>query len=90
MDYLLAGGKSAAFNLGNGQGFSVQQVIDAARTVTGRTITALDAPRRAGDPPRLVADATKALTVLGWQPQYASLEQIVAHAWHWELQYPWH
>ncbi|MNO54534.1 UDP-glucose 4-epimerase [compost metagenome] len=90
VDYLLAGGKSAAFNLGNGQGFSVQQVIDAARTVTGRTITALDAPRRAGDPPRLVADATKALTVLGWQPQYASLEQIVAHAWHWELQYPWH
>ncbi|MNM17357.1 UDP-glucose 4-epimerase [compost metagenome] len=90
VDYLLAGGKSAAFNLGNGQGFSVQQVIDAARTVTGRTITALDAPRRAGDPPRLVADATKAMTVLGWQPQYASLEQIVAHAWHWELQYPWH
>lgn len=90
VDYLVAGGASTAFNLGNGLGFSVQQVIDTARAVTGRQIPTLDAPRRAGDPPRLVADASKAMQVLGWQPAYASLEQIVAHAWQWELQYPWH
>ncbi|NIF17792.1 UDP-glucose 4-epimerase GalE [Pantoea sp. Cy-639] len=90
IDYLRAGGTSTAFNLGNGQGFSVQQVIDAARTVTGRTIATLDAPRRAGDPPRLVADAGKARSVLGWQPAFSSLEQIVAHAWNWECKYPWH
>ena len=90
VDYLLAGGKSSAFNLGNGQGFSVQEVIDTARHVTGREITIIDAPRRAGDPPRLVADAGRASKVLGWVPQFASLEQIVAHAWAWELQHPWH
>jgi len=89
VDYLLDGGERAAFNLGNGLGFSVQQVIDTARAVTGRQINALDAPRRAGDPPRLVADASKAMQVLGWRPAFASLEQIVRHAWQWELQYPW-
>ncbi|MCX2888143.1 UDP-glucose 4-epimerase GalE [Pseudomonas sp. DCB_BI] len=89
VDYLLAGGERTAFNLGNGLGFSVQQVIDTARAVTGRQINTLDAPRRAGDPPRLVADAQKAQQVLGWRPEFASLEQIVRHAWQWELQYPW-
>lgn len=89
VDYLLAGGTSAAFNLGNGLGFSVQQVIDAACAVTGRQIIISEAPRRAGDPPRLVADASKARAVLGWQPQFASLEEIVSHAWYWEQQYPW-
>lgn len=89
VDYLLEGGERAVFNLGNGQGFSVQEVIDAARTVTGRPITVLDAPRRAGDPPRLVADASKAMQVLGWRPVHAELEVIVAHAWQWERQYPW-
>ncbi|NQD76519.1 UDP-glucose 4-epimerase GalE, partial [Pseudomonas sp. CrR7] len=73
----------------NGLGFSVQQVIDTARSVTGRQINTLDAPRRAGDPPRLVADASKAIDVLGWRPEFASLEEIVRHAWEWELQYPW-
>lgn len=90
VDYLLAGGASTAFNLGNGQGFSVQQVIETARRVTGRTITVSDAPRRAGDPPRLVADPQRAHTLLGWQPQFASLEQIVTHAWGWEKKHPWH
>lgn len=90
VDYLLGGGASAAFNLGNGQGFSVQQVIDTARQVTGKDIRVGDAPRRAGDPPRLVADPTKAQAVLGWQPKFAALEQIVAHAWAWEQQHPWH
>ena len=90
VDYLVAGGASTAFNLGNGLGFSVQQVIDAACAVTGRQIITHDAPRRAGDPPQLLADASKAKALLGWQPQFASLEQIVSHAWHWEQQYPWH
>ncbi|MEB2519237.1 UDP-glucose 4-epimerase GalE [Pseudomonas sp. YuFO20] len=90
VDYLLAGGASTAFNLGNGQGFSVQQVIDTARRVTGRDIFISEAPRRAGDPPRLVADARRAKSLLGWQPRYATLEQIVAHAWEWEKKYPWH
>ncbi len=89
VDYLLAGGERTAFNLGNGLGFSVQQVIDTARAVTGRPIRSLDAPRRAGDPPRLVADAGKAMRLLGWRPEFAELEQIVRHAWQWELQYPW-
>ncbi|KII28880.1 UDP-galactose-4-epimerase [Pseudomonas fluorescens] len=90
VDYLLAGGTSTAFNLGNGQGFSVQQVIDTARGVTGREISVSEAPRRAGDPPRLVADPRRASDLLGWQPQFSSLEQIVAHAWSWEQKYPWH
>lgn len=89
VDYLLAGGASTAFNLGNGQGFSVQQVIDTARRVTGREIVTSEAPRRAGDPPRLVADARKVKALLGWQPEFTSLEQIVAHAWRWEQKYPW-
>ena len=89
LDYLQAGGATAAFNLGNGNGFSVQVVIDTARRVTGRVIDVIDAPRRAGDPPRLVADATQARAVLGWQPQFANLDTIVAHAWAWEQKWPW-
>ncbi|NIE74740.1 UDP-glucose 4-epimerase GalE [Pantoea sp. Ap-967] len=87
--YLQGGGESTAFNLGNGVGFSVQAVIDTARAVTGRPIKVVEAPRRAGDPPRLVADAGKALSVLGWQPAFSALEEIVRHAWQWELKYPW-
>jgi len=90
VDYLLEGGASTAFNLGNGQGFSVQQVIDTARQVTGQDICVSEAPRRAGDPPRLVADPRRAHALLGWQPRFASLEQIVTHAWKWEQKYPWH
>lgn len=90
VDYLVAGGESTAFNLGNGQGFSVQEVIDTARRVTARDIAVSHAPRRAGDPPRLVADASRAQRVLGWQPRFAALEQIIAHAWAWEQKYPWH
>ncbi|MDZ3991736.1 UDP-glucose 4-epimerase GalE [Pseudomonas sp. Teo4] len=90
VDYLLKGGTSTVFNLGNGQGFSVQQVIDTVRAVTGREINVNHAPRRAGDPPTLVADAGKAESILGWKPQFTALEQIVSHAWNWEQQYPWH
>lgn len=89
VNYLVAGGASTALNLGNGLGFSVQQVIDTVRDVTGREVRVEDAPRRAGDPPRLVADAGKARQLLGWQPVYSSLEAIVSHAWNWEKKYPW-
>lgn len=76
------------FNLGNGDGYSVKQVIDAAREVTGRPIRTEVAPRRPGDPPRLIADATKAHTVLGWKPRYPDLRVIVEHAWKWHLAHP--
>jgi len=89
VEYLLKGGATTAFNLGNGLGFSVQEVIDTARVVTGRQIDVVEAARRDGDPARLVADAARARLVLGWQPRFDSLEQIVRHAWEWELQYPW-
>ena len=81
---LLDGGPSDTFNLGNGDGYSVQQVIDVAREVTGRPIAVQDAPRRAGDPARLVADATRARQMLGWAPRYADLATLVGHAWAWE------
>jgi UDP-glucose 4-epimerase len=84
IQYLQAGGQTAAFNLGNGGGYSVMQVIEAAEAVTGKSVPVQVGPRRAGDPARLVADATRARSVLGWQPQYAELETIVRHAWGWE------
>lgn len=89
LDYLKQGGESAAFNLGNGNGFSVQEVIETARRLTGRDIPVVDAARRLGDPPRLVAEASKARSVLGWQPRFGDLETIVAHAWTWERKWPW-
>jgi UDP-glucose 4-epimerase len=81
---LLQGGASGVFNLGNGGGYSVQQVIDVARAHTGREIALEYAPRRPGDPARLVADATLACQELGWVPQYPDLATLVAHAWRWE------
>ena len=81
---LMQGGSSQAYNLGNGTGFSVQAVIDAAERVTGRPIPVVEAPRRAGDPARLVADSRLAREKLGWQPQYADLDTIIEHAWQWE------
>lgn len=80
---LLDGGPSAAFNLGNGQGYSVQEVIDAAGQVTGRPIPVVDAPPREGDPAVLVADASRAREALGWRPRYPGLSTIIAHAWAW-------
>ena len=84
VQHLVNGGASESFNLGNGQGFSVQEVIDTARQVTGRMIAVQEGPHRAGDPARLVADATRAREVLGWSPHYADLATIIAHAWRWE------
>jgi len=83
--YLRRGAPTAAINLGNGNGFSVQEVIDTARRVTGRAIKVEDAPRRLGDPARLVADASRAREVLGWAPAYTKLERILEDAWRWEL-----
>lgn len=84
LQHLQAGKGSARFNLGNGQGFSVKQVIDVAERVTGRRVPLVYGPRRAGDPPVLVADSGRAKAELGWQPQFAALETIIAHAWQWE------
>ncbi len=84
LDWLAKGGKYEAFNLGNGDGATVLEVIDAARRVTGKSIKIDDAPRRAGDPPALVADAGKAKRVLGWQPSRADIGGIVRDAWNFE------
>lgn len=84
LEYLWNGGPSRVFNLGNGEGFSVQEVMDAVARVTGRPVPLEDAPRREGDPARLVADSTAARNVLGWSPRYTKLDTIVAHAWAWE------
>jgi UDP-glucose 4-epimerase len=81
---LLDGGDSARYNLGNGNGFSIREVIAAVERVTGRDIPVVDGPRREGDPPVLVADARLARERLGWQPRFAGLDTIVAHAWAWE------
>ncbi|MEJ2346483.1 MAG: UDP-glucose 4-epimerase GalE [Gammaproteobacteria bacterium] len=83
-----AGGGSDVFNLGNGHGFSVQQVIDAARKASGRDIAVEEGPRRPGDPATLVADSTRAREILGWLPRFGDLDTIVAHAWNWELRRP--
>ncbi len=80
----LGGGGFESFNLGNGDGATVLEVIEAARRITGREIKIIHAPRRAGDPPSLVADATKAKRVLGWQPKHAAIATIVRDAWRWE------
>lgn len=81
---LLDGGDSARFNLGNGKGFSVREVIEAARRVTGHPIPVVAAARRAGDPAVLVADSRAANDLLGWAPRHAELDTIVRHAWAWE------
>ena len=83
LEYLLKGGSTEVFNLGNGQGFSIQEVIEAARVVTGRPIPVTLADRRPGDPPVLVGSGEKAQRFLGWQPEYADLKTILAHAWQW-------
>jgi UDP-glucose 4-epimerase len=84
LERLLAGEPSAVFNLGNGRGHTVREVIACAEKVSGLPIRVAQAPRRPGDPDTLVADAAKALAELGWKPQHADLEDIVASAWNWE------
>lgn len=83
VDRLRTGADSAIYNLGNGQGFSVKEVIDIARTVTEREITAVIEPRRAGDPATLVASSDRAREDLGWNPKRNKLEDIIRSAWRW-------
>jgi UDP-glucose 4-epimerase len=78
------GGRSRAYNLGNGNGFSVRQVIETARQVTGNPVPVEECARREGDPARLVADSTLARRELGWRPQFPDLETIIDHAWAFE------
>jgi UDP-glucose 4-epimerase len=86
--HLSGGCTSTCVNLGNGLGFSVLEVIDAAREVTGRPIEVKFEPRRAGDPPRLIADSSKAREVLGWEPRFTGLDPIVRSAWEWKAKFP--
>ena len=81
-------GKGCWYNLGNGNGHTVREVIDVARKVTGRKIPAEVGPRRPGDPPELVASSAKIMQELGWKPQYPDLETIVETAWRWHEAHP--
>ena len=83
LEYLLQGGESNVFNLGNGNGFSVREVIAAAQEVTGRNISVQECDRRPGDPPSLIGSSEKARKILGWQPIYPDIKDIVTHAWNW-------
>lgn len=88
MKYLAEGGESNIFNLGNGIGFTVKEVVEMAREVTQHPIPAKEEPRRAGDPSTLIASSEKAKRVLGWKPKYADLRTIIDTAWKWHKAHP--
>jgi UDP-glucose 4-epimerase len=88
LKYLRDGGNSEFINLGNGGGYSVHEVIEAARKVTGKEIKTQIVGRRAGDPSRLVGDSRKAREVLGWNPQFPEIEKIIESAWNWHEKHP--
>ena len=88
LGHLKNGGDSTHINLGNGLGFSVLEVIEAARRVTGKPIETRIDPPRPGDPARLIADTKKASEVLGWKPEYADMEKIIHSAWVWKQSHP--
>ncbi|MCQ4086249.1 UDP-glucose 4-epimerase GalE [Saccharibacillus sp. JS10] len=88
IDYLKNGGESDVFNLGSGSGFSVHEIIEAARTVTGKEIPVQTEPRRAGDPAVLIASSEKARRVLGWNPSREQIETIIGSAWSWHQSRP--
>ena len=88
VEYLQKGGENNIFNLGNGVGFSVKEVVETARKVTGHSIPSVISPRRAGDPAKLVASSEKAKQILGWKPAYSNLEDIIASAWNWHKNHP--
>jgi len=85
LEYLENGADSDVFNLGNGNGVSVREMIETARQVTGNTIRTIESSRRPGDPDILVGSAIKAIELLGWHPQYTDLKEIIETAWHWKL-----
>ena len=84
----LTPGRQGFYNLGNGDGYSVREVIRMCEKVAGKAIPAIEKPRRPGDPPRLVAAAERAVNELGWKPKYPKLEAIVATAWAWHKAHP--
>jgi UDP-glucose 4-epimerase len=86
--HALEPGKQGFYNLGNGDGYSVRQVIETCEKVTGTKIKTVEKQRRAGDPPRLIASAEKAIRELSWKPQYPKLDQIVGTAWEWHRKHP--
>jgi UDP-glucose-4-epimerase GalE len=88
LERLLKGGESASYNLGNGSGYSVREVITTAEKVSAKRISFLEAPRRAGDPAQLVASSEKIRKELGWTPKYPQLESIVQSAWNWHRTHP--
>ena len=88
LNYLNNGGQSDIFNLGSNQGFSVKEMIDAARKVTGKEIPEKSGERRAGDPSTLVASSEKASSILGWKPTRTSVEKIINDAWNWHVANP--
>jgi UDP-glucose 4-epimerase len=88
LEHLLDGGEGGAYNLGNGRGYSVTEVINTARRVTDREIPTESAPRRDGDPARLVGSSEKFISQFGWQPQFADLEAIIETAWRWHRSHP--
>jgi len=85
LHYLAKGGESRALNLGTGQGYSVREVINAAEKISHCVVPFREGPRRAGDPPVLVANATQARNVLGWKPQHSELQTVVRDAWNWHV-----
>lgn len=88
MEYLKNGGESNIFNLGSSNGFSVKEMLDAARIVTGKEIPAEVVTRRAGDPGTLIASSEKARDILGWTPIYTDVKDIIATAWKWHVSHP--
>lgn len=88
VEYLMKGNESNVFNLGSGEGYSVREIVDAARRATGLPIKEESAARRPGDPATLIASSRKARTILGWKPQYTDMEQIIASAWKWHSTHP--
>ncbi|MBE9531209.1 MAG: UDP-glucose 4-epimerase GalE [Proteobacteria bacterium] len=83
LKYLLDGGETAVFNLGNGSGYSVREVIESVERVTGNKVPVVEGTRRPGDPPSLVGSSVKAGELLGWNPLYADIDTIIEHAWRW-------
>ena len=81
-------GKRGFFNLGNGDGYSVKEVISMCEQITGKKIPVIEKPRRAGDPPLLIAASEKVKRELGWVPKYQSIEKIIESAWAWHLKHP--
>jgi UDP-glucose 4-epimerase len=85
LNYIISGAKTCSYNLGNGNGYSIKQIIKAAETVVGKKIKLNIGPRRPGDPPSLISNSNKIKKDLAWTPKFYDIEDIIAHAWFWEL-----